>query len=215
MKIVTISCNKYADTAPAFSELLHKHWPDCPHELVFVTNSTKLDVKEKVHYLDNRGDRDFGWRLRQFIKRHYTDDYLLFMMSDYFVKSVNAPLISQAHELCVYPNIHHVRLRPMPPPQIDFYHPNFGEIDKWERYSLSLQPGIWETQTIYDLCKDNEDPWQTEVKGSGRVAKVDGLFLSTQTHAMPFINYYRKGAADGIEWVRENVSEANWPEAAK
>jgi len=214
MKIVTVSCDKYADTAPAFSELLYKSWPNCPHELVFVTNSKTLNVSEPVYYLKNN-DMSFGWRLRQFIEKHYTDDYLLFMMSDYFVKSINTSVVAQAHELCVLPDVRHVRLRPMPHPQLHYTHPNFGQINKRARYSLSLQPGIWETQVLYDLLKDNENPWETEVQGSTRVWQVGGTFLSVKDVIMPFINYYRKGKADGIEWVRQNVSLENWPEAVQ
>lgn len=216
MKIIILSCNLYADTCPAFSELWHKTWPDCPHDLVFVTNKKRLAVTEPAYYLNRRSDLAFGWRLRKFIRSHYTDEHLLFMMSDYFVKSIDSDLIGQAHELCALPNIRHVRLRPMPHPQLPFLrYPDFGLINKFKRYSLSLQPGIWETQVLYDLCRNDEDPWQTEVRGSSRAAFVPGLFLSTKRQAISHINYYRKGKVDGKSWVRENVSPENWPEACK
>lgn len=216
MKIVIISCDIYSDTCPAFSELWHKAWPNCPHELVFVSNSKKLNVTEEAYYLDRKGDLAFGWRLRKFIRDHYTDEHLLFMMSDYLVKSIDIPLVAQAHELCATPEIKHVRLRPMPHPPLPFM-PNdkFGRINKTARYSLSLQPGIWETQVLYDLLRGNENPWDTEVRGSIRVATVPGTFLSVKKNAISHINYYRKGKADGINWVRENVSKENWPEACK
>lgn len=213
MKIVTISCDIYADTCPAFSELWYKAWPGCPHQIVFVTNSKELGVSEETHYLDRKGDLAFGWRLRKFIRDHYTDEHLLFMMSDYFVKDINTYLVGQAHELCATPEIKHVRLRPMPHPQLDFSHPDMGKIDKRKPYSLSLQPGIWETQVLYDLCRDNESPWHTETFGSTRVVNMSGTFLSTRVPAINHINYYRKGNVDGVGWVKENVSKENWPEA--
>lgn len=213
MKIVTISCDIYADTPSAFAYLLDKHWPDHP-EIVFVTNSKKLNVDNPVYYFNSRDDMAFGWRLRQFLKQHYIDDYLLFMMSDYLVKSVNIPLIERAYQLCKQPDVRHVRLRPMPHPPFD-YNDDFGRIDKHQRYALSLQPGIWETRVLYDLLRDTDDPWQTEVRGSDRVRFIRGEFLSTRKMAISHVNYYRKGKAEGANWVRENVAKEYWTDEAK
>lgn len=216
MKIVTVTCDIYADVAPAFVDLVRSKWPDCPHEIVFVTNFKKLNVSEKVYYINGKDDR-FGWRMRQFISKHYTDEHLLFMMSDYLIKSVDTQLVARAHELCATEQIRHVRLRPFPHPQYDYPEPGFGRIDKVGRYSLSLQPGIWESQVLYDLCKDNENPWHTEIFGSTRVKNINGLFLSTTTAAISHINYYQKGKVSdkSKEWVKENVNQKYWPKEVK
>ena len=214
MKIVTICCDRYADTAPAFVELLAKNWPD-HKSVVFVTNSKPLAVTEPVVYLSERKDMAFGWRLRRFIRHHYTDEHLLFMMSDYFVKDVKPELITIAHELCATERVRHVRLRPMPHPQFIYDVDGFGMIDKKQRYSLSLQPGIWETRVLYDLCRDNENPWATEINGSLRARDITGVFLSTTEHAISHHNYYRKGRPQGVGWVRDNVNPEAWPEAVR
>lgn len=214
MKIVVVSCDKYADSCPAFVELWYKHWPDCPHKMVFVTNKKQIQVTQPVTYLEGP-DIAFGWRMRQFIKHNYTDEHLLFMMSDYFVKVLDAKMVGLAHELCAKPDVRHVRLRPMPHPQFPYNVEGFGVIDKRVRYSCSLQGGIWETQVLYDLMRDNENPWAVEINGSKRAAGIEGTFLSTTEPAILHHNYYRKGKAQGCDWVRDNVSEAAWPEACK
>ncbi|MHA2264819.1 MAG: hypothetical protein ACXAEN_20700, partial [Candidatus Thorarchaeota archaeon] len=135
---------------------------------------------------------------------------------DYLITSVNLPMVAMAHELAKKTDVRHVRLRPMPHPQLAYPAEGFGEIRKRSRYSLSLQPGIWEPQVLYNLCRDHEDPWQTEIQGSGRVREFKGKFLSTDKQ--PIIthhNYYRKGKPQGAGWVRKNVPKVAWPDAAK
>lgn len=214
MKIAVFCCDLYADIAPAWLHLWRKHWPDCDYEAVFVTNSQPLDVDVPVYYIRGE-DIHYGWRLRTFLGDYYTREHILITMADYLIKSVDAPLIARAHELCALPRVRHVRLRPMPQPPFDYIEPGFGRIDKQARYSLSLQPGIWEAQTLYDLVDDGWDPWQCEVLGSLRVRKLRGQFLSVDRLAMPFVHYYRKGKPDGVNWVMKQVPPDKWPDAAR
>lgn len=216
MKIITVACDRYADAAPAWWHLFKKNWAECEYDVVFVTNRVKLDVPAQVHYLSDKPDMDFGWRFRKFIRDHYTEEHLLIHMIDYFIKDVDHDLIAQAHELCAQRDIRHVRLRPMPHPQETYPIPGFGRIQKGSRYCVSLQPGIWETQVLYDLCVDGESPFRTEVYASAsRALYVRGEFLSTDEWALVHHNYYNKGKPQGLDWVRDNVAEEAWPEAVR
>lgn len=216
MKIITVACDLYADAAPTWWHLFQANWPECAYDVVFVTNSVKLDVPAPVYYLDEREDMAFGWRLRAFLRRHYTDEHLLIHMIDYLIKGADTELIAKAHELCALPEIRHVRLRPMPHPQHPYPVTGFGLIQKGSRYCVSLQPGIWETRVLYDLCRDSESPYHTEVYGSvHRARHVAGEFLSTEDWVLPHHNYYRKGEASGINWVQANVPKEAWPKAAR
>jgi len=103
----------------------------------------------------------------------------------------------------------------MPPPPFPYPADGFGRIDKSRRYSLSLQPGIWRTETLYKLLRDGENPWVTEIQGSLRVPRMRGEFLSVDHYALPHLNYYHKGAAKGLEWVCEHVPADKWPDAVK
>jgi len=215
MKIIVINCDKYADVSAAWYALLQKMWPQCPYQVSYVTNSREIDVPAPVHYI-TRPDLDFGGRLRAFIHHHYTDHLILITMADYLIKSpADHDTILQAEELCSAPTIRHVRLRPMPKPKAPFKKEGFGRIRKGRRYSLSLQPGIWETQVLYDLLRPGENPWQTEIRGSQRTTGVRGSFLSTTKHVLPHHNYYRKGQPTALDWVEANVPEASWPDAVK
>lgn len=215
MKIVIVACDLYADAAPAWLHLLRKNWRNCPYEPVFVTNSRKLNVDAPVTYIEGR-DIEFGWRFRKFIEDEYHESHLLFMMVDYFIKYVDERMVNVCADLCRQPDIVHVRLRPMPHPQHPYKVDGIGLIEKGSRYSLSLQPGIWETQALYHLCRDEDNPYQTEIQGSGRTRRAPGTFLSVdKVPAIAHHNYYRKGHAQGLKWVKANVHPRCWPAAVK
>lgn len=214
MKIIVITCDRYADVAPTWLHLWRKHWPDCPYKAEFLTNRKELAVDVPVTYIPGQ-DIELGRRLRTFLRKHYDDEHLLLTMADYLPKSFDGWLIARAHELCALPVVRHVRLRPMPKPPYPYPVDGFGRVNKRARYALSLQPGIWEAQTLHDLLDDRWDPWQCEVLGSLKVRDVRGEFLSVDRLAMPFMHYYRKGRPDGLKWVRDNVVQEAWPEAVK
>lgn len=215
MKIVVFNCDLYADIAPAWYSLYQKFWPESPYEVVYVTNSKPITVPAPVHYIE-RPELDFGGRVRAFLHHHYTDDLILITMADYLLKEpADNEIILKAEALCRRPLVRHCRLRPMPKPPHAFKEEGFGKIHKGRRYSLSLQPGIWEAQVLYDLVQPGEDPWQTEIRGSRRTTAIRGSFLSTETHVLPHHNYYRKGKAQALWFVEENVPEAFWPNAVR
>jgi len=215
MKIVVFNCDRYADVSAAWYELYRTMWPEQPYEVAYVTNSIEIDVPVPVYYIE-RPELDFGGRVRAFLHHHYTDDLLLLTMADYLLKGrVDHETVRRAEELCTAPLIRHCRLRPMPRPQRPFKAEGFGRIKKGTRYSLSLQPGIWESQVLYDLVQPGENPWHIETRGSGRTRGIRGSFLSTETHVLPHHNYYRKGKPQALDWVAANVPEACWPDAVR
>ena len=219
MKIITFTCDLYADAIPAYHYLWNSRWPNCPHEMIYVTNSKPLTVDATVHYLGCK-EIEYGRRLRKFVALHCKDDEPgLFMMGDYLVRAVNAPLIERAREICERDDVAHVRLRPMPhpslPPQIDLNKNIFGGIDRTKRYSLSLQPGIWNPKALSRCVRDLWSAHQCELKGSGLTRKIKGHFLSVQRPAIIHLNYYKGRKPIGVEWVKKNVPKEFWPKAAR
>ena len=221
MKIITFTCDIYADAIPAYHYLWNKAWPDCPHEMIYVTNSKPLTVDATVHYLKGK-DIEYGRRLRKFVSLHCDDNELgLFMMGDYFVKGLNISLVEQARGLCERDQIAHCRLRPMPSPQGSAHRSLkvddklFGLVDKKRAYALSLQPGIWRPKDLGKCVRDAWGPWACEVQGSKNTKRVTGALLSTRESAITHLNYYKKGKPIGVNWVMDNVPGEFWPRAAK
>lgn len=198
VKILVFSIDKYSHLGPLFSQYFHAKWPECPYDEIYIANRQPIKVKSTVIHIRDR-EVNFGRRMRTFLKHHYTDSYLLIMMIDYIPKSANHALLMKSAEIVRRPNIGHVRLRPMPvPKEVWRRDSDFGVIDKRRPYSLSLQPGMWETQLFYDLLSDREGAHHTETHGSTRTKRFRQLFLSTRTHAISHHNWYRHGRPDPI-----------------
>lgn len=192
MKLVVFSIDAYSHLGPLFLQYLNDKWPECPYEQVYIANHAHIDVPHPVVYVKDR-DMNFGSRMRKFLEHYYTDDALMIMMIDYIPKNADHDLIVKAEEVLTRSTVGHVRLRPMPKPA----HPwkpdsDFGVIDKRRPYSLSLQPGMWESQLLHDLCRNGENAWRTETHGSTRTRNFDKSFLSTMDVAISHHNYYRK-----------------------
>ena len=198
MKLVVFSIDQYSHLGPLFLQYLNDKWPECPYDQVYIAQNRKIDVPHPVVHI--RGPAmDFGRRMRTFLHQHYTDDTLLLMMIDYIPKSANHALLVKSAEIASRPNIGHVRLRPMPKPsRLWPADTDFGIVDKHLSYSLSLQPGMWDSQLLYDLCRDGENAWHTETHGSTRTKNFSQLFLSTMSVAIGHHNAYRKTKFDPI-----------------
>lgn len=221
MRIITFTCDVHHDIIPAYHYLWQKYWPNCPYEMVYVTNSKPLTVDATVYYLKGN-DIDYGKRLRQFVSEHCQDDELgLFMMGDYLLKGLNIPLVERARELCERNDVAHCRLRPLPHPELPApahlkLDPQvFGQIKKKGRYALSLQPGIWRPKDLANCVEDAWDPWHCETRGSQRTGQLKGVLLCTQKPAIVHHNYYRKRRPFGPIWVKENVPSQYWTRAAR
>jgi hypothetical protein len=217
MKIVIACCDAYHDIARTWEWLWFHHWPDCPYDIYYVSNSKPLRTNNGTEVLIPGADLHFGRRMRTFISTHLKPDddtYILFGMADYLVQSMNVPLIEKARAQCEVINFAHVRLLPYPHPQHAF-DDTFGEIDKRKPYSLSLQYGIWHAKSFHKLLRDEENPWHTETHGSSRTRKINGKFLCCHDRAIVNLNYYAKGKPFGMNWVRDNVPETHWPSAVR
>lgn len=221
MKIVTFACDLYADIAPAYHYLWNKKWPDCTHELVYVTNQKPLNIDATVHFIRGQ-DIEYGRRLRKFVSLHCQDDEpILLMMIDYLARDINIGMVEQAFELCSRDDVVHCRLRPMPRPQLqppdkmELDPKKWGGIDKSGRYSLSLQPGIWNPKSLAKCIKDSWSPWQCETQGSRIANKLPGYFLCVQKPAITHHNYYKKRKPFSVNWVKKNVPAEFWPGSIK
>lgn len=215
MRIAVFNCDLYADVSQAWYALYEKFWPESPYDVIYVTNRKEIDVPCPVAYIQ-RPDIDYGGRLKTFLHSHCSDHLVLITMADYLLQDrVDHNVIERAVELCRKRDVRHCRLRPMPRPELSYPEEGFARVRKGRRYSLSLQPGIWESNVLYSLVRNGEDPWETEIRGSTRTNSIRGKFLSTEEHVMAHHNYYRKGEAMALDWVAEHVPHDCWPDAVR
>lgn len=197
MKLVVFSIDAYSRIGPMFHQYLEDKWPE-HFPCVYIANNLPINVPDPVVHIRAR-EMNFGYRLRAFLRHHYTDDTLTLMMIDYIPKEVNNALIQKSAQLLQRPDIGHIRLRPLPRPEKKWKEDaDYGLIDKRKPYALSLQPGMWETQLLYDLARNGENAWHMETHGSKRTIHSPKTFLCTWGFAINHHNYYRKRRIDPI-----------------
>lgn len=209
MKVVVFTIDKYAYVGKTWWHYFKKFWPDCPYGVVVVGQKKLIrDMPCEIVYV-NGPTINFGLRMKDFLTNHYHDhELLLLLMLDYIPKQrVNQPVIAKAEALCRRKEFGHVRLRPYPHPQETFEEdPDFGEITPGSRYSLSLQPGIWEKDLLLKLLRPGESAHHTETRGSMRTKNRGKRFLSTMEHVYMHHNFFRRGEVNpgAAAWCKEH-----------
>lgn len=207
MKVVAFTIDKYAYIEQTFWHFYQKFWPDNPYETVIMGQKKKLHLPCEIVYVGG-AEMNFGGRMQKFLHHHYQERLLLLVMMDYIPNQpINDAMVRKAEILCQRDDIGHVRLRPYPHPQHVFKEdPDFGVIEPNSRYSLSLQPGIWDRKILMRLMKDGESAWHTETRGSSRTRALGIKFLSTQAHAWTHLNWFKKQAVnpDAPSWCKRH-----------
>ena len=197
----------YPKIVPVCEHFIHKFWSECPYELVVVGTDTKIDTKIPVVYLGK--NLNYASNMIRFLDNHYDEEFFISWMEDYILSGVHPEPIRLVDEFITNsPGIACIRLSKHFTPQDvpSSLGPTglLSVIDKCGRYSLSLQITMWRTSVFRSLLKEGENPWQTEIRGSSRVAQVKGTFLGARVPMIENQNYYRKQKfKPGVdEWVK-------------
>ncbi len=174
----------------------------CPYPIEVVTNTLPIDYPA-VTYLG--ADRGWGNNLLAYLKDK-TEPFIMWF-EDGIAVYADWELVSLAEQEMQNPGIGLVRLFPCPGPTLPWSE-HFGEIDKSLPYAISCQVSIWNPQTIRDILKPDETPWDFEIHGSQRALHYPKTFLSVwREHcAVSYKEYMRRGKLnpDAVEWIEKN-----------
>lgn len=175
-------------------------WGNCPYPIQIVTNTNRVD-HENVVYLGE----DMGWSNNLLKYLESVDEPFIPWFDDYFLMEVDAPVVAKAVSLVKTGVAGMVRLYPCPGPDFP-YNDVFGEIDKDDMYSASLQAAVWNPRVMRDLLRKGETAWDFEIHGSKRARSHPAKFLSAHKTAMSYQNYLRQGeiVESVAEWVGQN-----------
>lgn len=182
LTILVNSTEKYADCWEPFFTLLEAYWPDCPYEIVLNTETSAysrpgLRVRSSQTWPDPSAPRPTWGECMQRCLDGITSPVVLYVQEDYFF---NAPVLAAEIErftrIMIDEGRPHIRLRELgghryePLPE----HPELWRIPLRSPYLVSLQAGLWLRQSLLDLLRPAEDPWQFERRGTLR-ARREGL----------------------------------------
>ena len=209
--VIVCSCDKYADLLGPFLTLFRKFWPDCPFELVLITES------EPALAGPERFDRTIccgpgmNWasRLVRALEQ-VTTPYVLMLCDDYYLnrKVDTAQILKRLDEMKRF-NASNLRMIPNPKPTAANTVGRRGDLYEYRKdtaYCIATQAGFWERDFLRRLAEPVASIWEFERYGSFSVTDDPRPLLVTPTKEFPFLDAVHKGHWEkfGIACLKEN-----------
>ena len=166
MAIVIVSCDAYLDVMKEYMRYFKMNWPDCPYELIVVTET--LNLKDDRVYCITAGN-DIPWTKRAILGINSTNcPYILMSMDDGFLsEKVNTEEVVEIVDFIKNNSIKYYRnpkrkykCKKNP---VFASRNNVYKIRKNEIYGIDFGHNIWERNTILSLLGDGtKSAWQIE-----------------------------------------------------
>lgn len=208
--VLVASCDKYADLLAPFSALWQKFWPDCPFEVVLVTESEPANAKELGFDRVVACGAGGNWcsRLVQALDKIDTP-YILMLCDDYYLEAPveTAHILERLAQAKAF-DVANLRLIPNPKPNLP-YRDGLMEYRKQTAYCIATQAGIWNRAFLRGLADGKASIWEFERYGSFSVAEEKRPLLVTPTRELPFVDAVHKGCWEkfGLAVCRANGIE--------
>ena len=208
--VVVCSCDKYADLLRPFIMLFRKFWPDCPFEVVLVTETAPEALPfDRVVALGPGGT----WcsRLAAALEQ-VGSPHVLMLCDDYYLESpVDTALILRRLQTARAENALNLRLIPNPKRGIPRGE-GLMEYPKDTAYCIATQAGIWDRAFLKGLAERTASIWEFERYGSFSVGGETRPILATVVREFPFVDAVHKGHWEkfGVAVCRTNGIEIDF-----
>ncbi|KKN85729.1 hypothetical protein LCGC14_0275340 [marine sediment metagenome] len=207
MKIVIPTCDKYAHTIPAHIHFLRKLWPQCPYDVIVITNEENIDVDATVIKLGK--DLGFADNLHLFLRHHMHDELMMLCLDDLIPVEIYPRRIARAlAALTEDSSVCMVRLSKRFTTKGTPYKRDalFVRMAKDNPFLFSQKGTIWQTGVFRRLLRRHATPWTAERIGAERAKSVKGKFLGATKPILVQRNWFTHGKRDKKTtiWIREN-----------
>ena len=209
--VVVGSCDKYADLLGPFIALFRKFWPDCPFEVVLVTESDP-HIEGFNRTIACGGGMNWASRMERALGEVSTPAVLM-LCDDYYL---SAPVetekillrLGQMKSL----NAVNLRLIPNPVPRSGNSKPADHELIEYRKntaYCIATQAGFWDREFLKGLLHGKTSIWEFERHGSFEVGEESRPLLVTPEKEFPFVDAVHKGCWEkfGLAVCRANGIE--------
>ena len=206
--VVVGSCDKYADLLGPFITLFRKFWPDCPFEVVLVTESDP-HVEGFDRTITCGSGMNWASRMEMALGDISTPVVLMLCDDYYLASSVGTEnLLVRLGQMRAL-NAVNMRLIPNPAPQGgNSKSANYGlfEYRKNTAYCIATQAGFWDREFLKELLRGKSSIWEFERYGSFEVGGELRPLLVTPTKEFPFIDAVHKGHWEkfGVKCLADN-----------
>ena len=194
--VLVASCDRYADVIGPFGRLFARFWPDCPFEVVLVTETDIGPVAGVSRVVACGAGGTWAGRLVRALDT-VTTPYVLMLCDDYYLEAPvdTARLLARldqarrlnAANLRLVPNPRRFRPRPaadgLP----------LGEYPKNTAYCISTLAGFWARDFLRRLAARTASIWEFERYGSFACADEPRPLLVTPAREFPFVDAVHKG----------------------
>lgn len=209
------TCDAYRDCWDPFFYLFMKYWPDYDGIVYMVTDNLTYSydgVKIKclninnLKGIDSNTNLSWGKRMRWAMEM-MESDMVLFMQEDFFIRGkVDDRQIDEFASLMIdNPDIKCLHLtRPEIKDSTPSEYKHLYNVKLKQRYRVDCQPALWRKDELYNVMDDNDSPWQFEVFGSKRSAKMAHRYLIVDK------NWVKKGKYEIIPYVATGIAKAQW-----
>jgi hypothetical protein len=218
--VLVTSCDEYSDLWVPFLLLFKRYWPDCPYDVVLVTESP---VAAPEQYGADRiiacgkGVR-WGERMMTALQQIQTP-YILLLCDDYFLcDQVDTAKIEKIVDLA---EKHRSGTFLMVP--VAETHPAFSEseglfeVKKGRGYCITTQASVWDIRFLKQLANGCQNIWDFERLGSFKCVELDQPILGTLKRLFPFEDVVHKGRWElhGIRLCERNDIEIDFSRRGK
>jgi len=219
MKVVILTCDKYAWIVPICLYFYRKYWPDNPYETDIITEHDY--IKGQVFYT---GGKPWAGGILAYLEASKENKFM-FILEDYIIREkIDTGRVKEAEALCEG-NIGYVRLNNAPEKyfrrhSVDSDVKGYREYPLFKRFAMTTQVTIWQRDFLLDALRADESAWQTEHNGSKRLAKLAHKWKALWPERN-IVNYQtgglmRKGALrpEVLKWMKPELL-ADGTEGAK
>ena len=211
------SCDAYRDVEAPFMKLFRKYWPDCPFELVLLTETPVSE--DSCSSVKNGEAESFPLQRKELRGPNFFDrtifagkgkswsqmlvealdqietPYVIMLMNDYYLESpVDTALILRRLAEAKEKDALNYRLCPNPPRAV-----------KNTAYAVSCKAGIWNRLFLRELAAKTKSAWEFERYGSFMFDESDPRpILVTEKLEFPFLDVVHKGFWEpwGVELLK-------------
>lgn len=206
--VVVGSCDKYADLLGPFITLFRKYWPDCPFEVVLVTESDP-HVEGFDRTIACGGGMNWASRMEKALGEVSTSTVMM-LCDDYYLASTvdTVNVLTRLSQMRALDAVN-MRLIPNPAPKSNNSKPvDYGlfEYRKNMAYCIATQAGFWNREFLMGLLKGKSSIWEFERYGSFQIGGEARPLLVTPTKEFPFLDAVHKGHWEkfGVKCLADN-----------
>ncbi len=156
--VLVNSCAAFSDTWGPFGALWRKFWPDCPYDLVLVTDFLERPAPDFDAVVELKQDYQWCGNLNNAIEKLGNPEIVMLTQDDFWVtKEVDGEKVQRAHEFMNYDPTKNglvgcCRIVSNPPATEKLsFDSEWGEHPKGTMYRTSAGPAFWRTDYLKKL----------------------------------------------------------------